>query len=230
MLILISRRLFPKERLTIIKMKNKIQNLSRKFYATLLQKSSDMNFVTRNSGFTLVETLVAISILMIAITGPLVISSQVLNYSYFARDQITAAYLAQDAIEYIRNVRDQNFLANLSNPGSKNWLAAGDTLTLVDLCGTNKKCKLDSQVSSSISVCSSDPNIGCGVMQYNKETGIYNYTSGIGGDIVDSKFTRDITLNQITDNEIQIKATVSWNTGNVKNQSLTLTENLFNWQ
>ena len=57
-------------------------------------------------GFTLLETFVAITILMFAVVGPLTIVSKALNASYDSRDQITAFYLAQDAIEYIRNVRD----------------------------------------------------------------------------------------------------------------------------
>ena len=58
------------------------------------------------SGLTMVETLVAISILTIAVIGPLGIIAQALHTSYYARDQITAYYLAQEAIEYVRNLRD----------------------------------------------------------------------------------------------------------------------------
>ena len=59
-------------------------------------------------GFTLVETLVAISILMISVTGPLYYASESLKAAVYARDQITAFYLAQDAFEQIRKIRDDN--------------------------------------------------------------------------------------------------------------------------
>jgi hypothetical protein len=59
------------------------------------------------SGLTMVETLVAISILTIAVIGPLGIIAQALHTSYYTRDQMTAYYLAQEAIEYIRNLRDE---------------------------------------------------------------------------------------------------------------------------
>ncbi len=67
-------------------------------------------------GFTLVETLVAISILMLAVTGPLYFSSESLKAATYSRDQITAFYLAQDAFEQIRKIRDDN----LSGSGSWN--------------------------------------------------------------------------------------------------------------
>ncbi len=69
-----------------------------------------MTFMKTKTGFTLVETLVAITILLLAIGGPMFAVSQSLKSSYYARDQITAFYLAQDAIEYIRNLRDENAL------------------------------------------------------------------------------------------------------------------------
>ena len=55
----------------------------------------------------MVETLVAISILTIAVIGPLGIIAQALHTSYYTRDQMTAYYLAQEAIEYVKNLRDQ---------------------------------------------------------------------------------------------------------------------------
>jgi len=60
------------------------------------------------TGFTLVETLVAISILMLAVTGPLYYATESLKAATYAKDQITAFYLAQDAFEQIRKIRDDN--------------------------------------------------------------------------------------------------------------------------
>ncbi len=64
----------------------------------------------KNKGFTLLETLVAISILIVAITAPLAIIAQALRSSYYARDQVTAYYLAQEAVEFLRNKRDNTGL------------------------------------------------------------------------------------------------------------------------
>jgi type II secretory pathway pseudopilin PulG len=64
----------------------------------------------RDKGFTIIETLTAIFILLISITGPMAFSQNGLRAAFQARDQITAFYLAQDAIEFIKNQRDTNIL------------------------------------------------------------------------------------------------------------------------
>ena len=65
---------------------------------------------SESKGFTLIETMVAISILMVAIVAPMSLAAQSLSAAYYARDQITAFYLAQEGIEVVRSVRDTNIL------------------------------------------------------------------------------------------------------------------------
>src|SRR3989344_1991357 len=65
-------------------------------------------------GFSLIESLVAIAILILAVTGTLTIASKSISISGQARDQITAAYLAEEGMEFIRNTRDNNVLAGAS--------------------------------------------------------------------------------------------------------------------
>jgi len=55
--------------------------------------------IKTNSGFTLIETLVAIAILLIGIIGPLYIFSTNLGAIRRASDETTAYYLAQDGLE-----------------------------------------------------------------------------------------------------------------------------------
>lgn len=70
-------------------------------------------------GFTILETLVAISILVLALTAPLAIVAQALRSSYYARDQVTAYFLAQEAIEFLRNKRDNAGLQ--ASAAAENW-------------------------------------------------------------------------------------------------------------
>ena len=56
------------------------------------------------------ETLIAVFVLSLAITGPFMIAQKGLQAGLISKDQITAFYLAQDAIEYIRYARDTNCL------------------------------------------------------------------------------------------------------------------------
>lgn len=66
--------------------------------------------IKNKKGFTIIETLVAITVLMIAIAGPLTIAQKGLLASVYARDQMIASFLAQDAMEYARNVRYYNII------------------------------------------------------------------------------------------------------------------------
>ncbi len=59
------------------------------------------------SGFTLIEALVAISLLMIAISSPIMLAQKGLSSSILSRDQMIASFLAQDGIEAVKNIRDE---------------------------------------------------------------------------------------------------------------------------
>ena len=78
--------------------------------------------INKMKGFTLIETLVAILLLSSAIAGPMTIAARGLYASTIVRNEVTAYYLAQDAMEYIRYARDSNSLTGsdwLSNLGSR---------------------------------------------------------------------------------------------------------------
>jgi type II secretory pathway pseudopilin PulG len=92
-----------------------------------------------NKSFTLIETLVAISILT---TGILAISSLIsylISVSSISKQRLVAAYLAQEGIEIVRNLRDTN-LISLRNwdYGLDNgeWQADYDDLSLSSYSGT----------------------------------------------------------------------------------------------
>jgi prepilin-type N-terminal cleavage/methylation domain-containing protein len=61
--------------------------------------------------FTLIETMIAVTILTTAVAGPLFAASRSIVAAQISRDQLTASYLAQEGIEYIRAMRDNEFLA-----------------------------------------------------------------------------------------------------------------------
>lgn len=93
---------------------------------------------SKNDGFTIIETLVAITILMISIAGPLTVAHKGLTSALYARDQMIASYLAQDAIEYIKNLRDNNLLKGQAwNDGFSNCVSQGGVTTycIVDTYG-----------------------------------------------------------------------------------------------
>lgn len=159
-------------------------------------------------GFTLVETLVAITILTMAITGPLFIAQQSFNSAVTARDRTTASFLAQEGVEYIRSVRDHNYLSNKGN-----WLAR------LGPC-IGKSCTVDSTVSSypQISSCGS----ACPLLKQTS-TGLFGYAGGS-----ETRFRRTISMEKIQDHEVSITVEVSWEYKKTT-RTVTVQETLFNW-
>lgn len=70
-------------------------------------KHNDMN---KQSGQTLIETIVAIFILTMAITSGLAVTIYVLSNSGVSLNQVVATNLAREGVEMVRNMRDTNWL------------------------------------------------------------------------------------------------------------------------
>jgi Tfp pilus assembly protein PilV len=169
--------------------------------------------------FTLIETLIAIAVVTLAIVGPFHIAQSVLQTSYTARDELIASALGQEAMEYVRNVRDSNFVYNVHNGASRAWLYGLDGSTGPD-CYTHA-CVVDPGQQTTIDCGSTS----CAARPlYLSSTNLYNQsTSG-----TQTRFTRTVRLTQISTTETQVTVTVSWLTHGAT-YTVTLTENLRNW-
>ena len=63
-----------------------------------------------SQGFTLLETLASLFIIIVVITGVASLVFRVFNATAFAASRLTAAYLAQEGVEVVRNLRDRAYL------------------------------------------------------------------------------------------------------------------------
>lgn len=70
-----------------------------------------MKILKQNQGFTLVEALVAITILMIGVVGPLGLAARGIADGFYIQNELAAKYLAQEGIELVVAQR----LNNLQN-------------------------------------------------------------------------------------------------------------------
>lgn len=84
-----------------------------------------MSHNIKNKGFTLIELIIAIFILAVAIIGVYNSFSTVVIFTDGASSRLTAAYLAQEGIEIVRNMRDNNWLN--SGQGWKKGLSSCST-------------------------------------------------------------------------------------------------------
>ncbi|MDD4803605.1 MAG: type II secretion system protein [Candidatus Pacebacteria bacterium] len=167
------------------------------------------------NGFTLIEALVAISLLMIAISGPMTIVQKGLNAAYLSRDQMTAAFLVQDAIEAVRNIRDTLALNGIEETDN-NWLG-GLSSCFCELVDNN--CDFDNPGYKFCNIDTTKENLSVAVSD-NLDDKILEIETNDDGEFVKydldsvkkSKFTRIINIHQPADdeNEAVVRVRVSW--------------------
>lgn len=180
------------------------------------------------------ETLVAISLLLLAITGPMVFAQNGLRAAFQSRDQVTAFNLAQDAIEFIKNRRDHNIL----NATSDQWLA-----NVYDECESGSiprdgGCSIDTSTSDGTVIqCSfaSENDTGClgkdsegleDVPLKIDEDGVFGHT----GD--DSIFARTVFVDTVGmgEDEARVTVLVRWRSHeNLGVREIEVVEYIRNW-
>lgn len=77
---------------------NNFTNINKKIF------SSKIN---RLAGFTLLETLVAILLFTVALSALLALVRDSVTTATYTKNEVVATYLAQEAVDYIRNQRDE---------------------------------------------------------------------------------------------------------------------------
>lgn len=180
------------------------------------------------SGFTLVESLVAISILSLSIAATFTAVQSGLRSSITAKNQITAFYLAQEAMEFIKNTRDENALRSISGTPT-NWL----TELVVTSSGASgpcdyaKVCAIDS-VLDSVQNCVGGTG-SCPVLNQDSATGLYSYASGSTWNA--TSFKREIQFQTVASNvnEVLVTITMTWVSGGAS-KSFQVSQSLFNRQ
>lgn len=185
--------------------------------------------MSKTRGFSLIETLVAISVLLTVTTGIMVLVNQSIDSSEGLSNRLSASYLASDVIEYLRYRRDTYWLADSSNSFS------GFLANNIPNCGST--CVVDTRVDESpfldphnnIKNCSGS----CEILRYNSDTKRYGY--GSGNNWEDSKFTRilEIQGNDFdgdgNDEEAIITVTVEWPNRSGGTSDLMLKDTLTAW-
>jgi len=170
-----------------------------------------------NKGFTIIESLVAITVLVLAITGVASAIQTGISSYIFSKNQIIAFYLAQEGFEQVRNIRDENSLK------TQDWLTSLSANSS-DPCYFGQACIIDPVRSAVPTRCSGGPG-NCPVIRQDAVTGFFGYDPAWSATI----FRREIILTQINPQEIAVTVTVDWSKG-VVNRQFRARENILNWQ
>ncbi len=157
-----------------------------------------------NQGIILVETMIAISVLVTGLLGIFTLMSRSLSLNRVITDQEIAVNLATEGIELVKNKLDANILQNRS------W-NDGINLSQIEYEIDFDREELTPSENRKIS--------------YDASTGQYAYGAG-----VTTKFTRIIKIEMAGDDEIKVNSVVSWVTRGSGDFSINLEDRFFNWR
>lgn len=93
-------------------------------------------FSYRKKGFTIIETLVAVSVLLIALTAVFAAAKNGLASSTALKNRIVATYLAEEAVDGVKNLKDTNLL-NILVDDTTDWLDG------ISECSSSSPCAYD---------------------------------------------------------------------------------------
>jgi hypothetical protein len=160
------------------------------------------------SAFTLVEALIAMSILIIGIISSFILVTRALYNTSIIQDRLTASFLAQEGLESVREIRDSNYIKKI-NGGSNGW-ADGLQSGIYRISFENGLEKIT--------------DLSEATLYFHDDTGLFDYNSS--GTL--TSFKRQIQIDKISDYELRITITVSWQTKGI-NYSLQAEDHLFDW-
>ena len=166
-----------------------------------------------NQGFTLIETLVAITILLIGVLGPMTTATRGITDGFYAQNQLIGTYLAQEGIDLMGGQIQNNY----ANPSP--FLYALDPCLAG--CGISNLA-VSNEVT--FSPCSTLNN--CQIA-YDSVTHFYKqfdpaFAVNFSGPI----FTRTLSVVQLTATEALLKSVVTW-TDKTKDESVSLYRYVF---
>jgi len=184
------------------------------FFLTKL-KTNQKNPHKSGAGFTILEVILAITVLTLAVSGSFILISQTIGSISVVQSRLIASYLIQEGLELARNIRDSNWLKNEAwgqNLEAGDW--EGDYLTLTSC---PPPCQYDDLRFLGI-----DGN------------GFYSYNYSSGNETIFKRkitFSDRVDLNDPPDGQIdkfKVSVEVLWKERG-QLHSLSAQEYLYNW-
>ena len=179
------------------------------------------------SGFTLVETLIAISILTIAILGPMSIAQSGLQAARYAESTATAQFLAKEGVEHVKSRIYSNMSTGKAVLGNE-WLKFGIGGSTACMNG-GQSCVIDARPGSEdIQVktqCEGDASSSQCPYLYQDANGFYGQDSS--GTI--TPYKRWFTVDDDIDGQATIYVQVYWVTSDGRSHTFNITDSVFYW-
>lgn len=158
----------------------------------------------QNRGQSLLELMVAMSVMTIGFLAIFAVLSQSLGLNKVAANQYAAANLAGEGIEVVKNITDSNVVQGNDrawNEGLRN----GDFGVQYDSTSLEERWKDEK-------------------LKFDIATGLYGYEAG-----EKTNFIRTIKIESISENEVKVNSIVKWQDRAGTDFEINLEDRLFNW-
>lgn len=151
----------------------------------------------------MVEVLVALALLSVGLVPAFIQATNALMLSTTVRNSLIAAHLAQEGVEVLRALRDDN------------WFAGRAFDAGLDAC----------QVGCILAWNADTPQDAAGnlPLKFDAATGMYQYATG-----TDSPFRRKITVAHVSPVELSVISEVTWRERSV-DKRFVVESHLYNW-
>lgn len=169
------------------------------------------------SGFTLVEALVATSILAVSVTALLNIVGQNVFVSNYVKNKATAISLAQEGVELVRNIQDSALL--VQEFSSFNQFLGDNFQPCIFGSGT---CVIDPR-DLEITSCSNE----CPPLLVS-QNGYFNYDLADNSNSFNEVFTRTFFIQPTGPSSGRVRVRVTWLQGQTE-RSVEYETELFPW-
>lgn len=159
----------------------------------------------KTRGQLLIESMIAISVMVVGLLGIFSLISQSLGLYRVAYEEYVAANLAAEGVEVVKNMIDTNIIVG-GIPWNQGLASDGDFGVQYD--------------SRSL-----DPTLQSKALLYDASAGLYNYMSGTS-----TNFRRVVTVKNVSSDEIQVNSTVTWKSKGAVTLNINLEDHFFNWR
>ncbi|MBN2197882.1 hypothetical protein JW698_01655 [Candidatus Wolfebacteria bacterium] len=166
----------------------------------IISKKKSLFF--QNKGYLLIESIIAISIIVVGILGVLNLLSRSIGLNQMVNDQFIGNYLAAEGIEIVKNIIDSNIING--NP----WNSG---------LSSSKSFEVDYRSNNLL-----DDNNS--YLLFNPDTNFYSYEKGS-----QTRFIRTIKIVPVGMEEIKVNSIVKWDIKGVKFE-INLEDHFFNWR
>lgn len=175
-------------------------------------------------GYSLVEVMVAITILMLSIVGPMVIAAKSYQSAQYARQQTTAFFLAQEGITAANTLRNNGGVDAYTDASVDPWDWSSDAA--LDPCFEADGCNIDFRDATLLDNIVDCTTADACTLLFDAEASraAFQHVSG-----TPSPYTRVITFELVSAEEVLVTSRVSWNAQLLGgSQEIVLSTSLFN--